>query len=263
MPARAVRVARERHHQVDRSGPYLALKLVPECGDNLRPGQARDTSPPGWAWRRTTRFPAAGCLRHERDAQAAARLRSSLAAATVGRTDTALRAFYRRLSARIGKAKAVTATARKITALFYNAVRLGLEYVDLVRPSTTPGTVSGWSKKCIGAPRHSALFFSQLRRRPAVVLPFLRNRSQVSTCRSWRASSSNRRSKPPLRSCPCRTPQPRPEKLGFPLGDLIGVNVKPLRQLGERLLPLHGGQSHLRLEGCCVVPARSLAHRLS
>ncbi|MGB9167039.1 MAG: hypothetical protein WCC41_21760, partial [Rhodomicrobium sp.] len=38
-----------------------------------------------------------------------------------------------------------------------------------VRPSTTPGTVSGWSKICIGAPRHSALFFSQLRRRPAVV----------------------------------------------------------------------------------------------
>ena len=40
-----------------------------------------------------------------------------LAAATVGRTDTALGAFYRRLSARIGKAKAITATARKIAVL--------------------------------------------------------------------------------------------------------------------------------------------------
>jgi hypothetical protein len=53
-----------------------------------------------------------------------------LAAVTVGRTDTALGAFYRRLSARIGKAKAVTATARKIAVLFYNAVRHGMEYVD-------------------------------------------------------------------------------------------------------------------------------------
>jgi transposase len=41
-----------------------------------------------------------------------------------------LAAFYRRLSARVGKAKAVTATARKIAVLFYNAVRHGMEYVD-------------------------------------------------------------------------------------------------------------------------------------
>lgn len=38
--------------------------------------------------------------------------------------------FYRRLSARIGKAKAVTATARKIAVLFYNALRHGMAYVD-------------------------------------------------------------------------------------------------------------------------------------
>ena len=38
----------------------------------------------------------------------------------VGKTSTALGAFYRRLAARIGKAKAVTATARKIAVLFYN-----------------------------------------------------------------------------------------------------------------------------------------------
>lgn len=53
-----------------------------------------------------------------------------LAAVTVGRTETALGAFYRRLSARIGKAKAVTATARKIAVLFYNALRNGMDYVD-------------------------------------------------------------------------------------------------------------------------------------
>ena len=58
--------------------------------------------------------------------RAAALLR--LAAVTVGRTDTALGAFYRRLSARVGKA--VTATARKIAVLFYNALRHGMDYAD-------------------------------------------------------------------------------------------------------------------------------------
>ena len=45
---------------------------------------------------------------------------------TVGRTQTALGAFYRRLSARVGKAKAVTATARKIATLFYNTLLHGI-----------------------------------------------------------------------------------------------------------------------------------------
>jgi hypothetical protein len=53
-----------------------------------------------------------------------------LAAVTVGRTNTALGAFYRRLGARVGKSKAVTATARKIAVLFYNTLRYGMEYAD-------------------------------------------------------------------------------------------------------------------------------------
>ena len=53
-----------------------------------------------------------------------------LVASSVGRTDTALGAFYRRLSARLGKAKAITATARKIAVLFYNTLRHGMSYVD-------------------------------------------------------------------------------------------------------------------------------------
>ena len=40
-----------------------------------------------------------------------------LAAVIIGKTSTALGAFYRRLSARIGKAKAVTNTARNHPAL--------------------------------------------------------------------------------------------------------------------------------------------------
>ncbi len=53
-----------------------------------------------------------------------------LAATTVGRTDTALGALFRRLSRRVDKAKAVTATARKIAVLFYNTLRHGMAYAD-------------------------------------------------------------------------------------------------------------------------------------
>jgi len=49
---------------------------------------------------------------------------------TVGRTSTALGAFYRRLAARIGKAKAVAAAARKLAILFYNTMRFGQPYQD-------------------------------------------------------------------------------------------------------------------------------------
>ena len=53
-----------------------------------------------------------------------------LAAVNVGKTQTALGAFYRRLAARVGTAKAVTATARKLAVLFYNALRYGMAYQD-------------------------------------------------------------------------------------------------------------------------------------
>ena len=49
---------------------------------------------------------------------------------TIGRSDTALGAFYRRLSVRVGKAKAVTAMACKIAVLFYNTRRCGMAYID-------------------------------------------------------------------------------------------------------------------------------------
>src|SRR4051812_5546401 len=52
------------------------------------------------------------------------------------------------------------------------------------------------------------------------------------------------------------------EKLRLPLSDLVGMNVKLLCQLGQRLLALDSSQSHLRLESRCVVPAGSFRHCL-
>lgn len=46
-----------------------------------------------------------------------------LAALSLARSDTALGAFYRRLAARVGKPKALTATARKLAVLFYRLMR--------------------------------------------------------------------------------------------------------------------------------------------
>src|SRR3954471_8068353 len=117
--------------QIHGLGPYLALKLVGECGTDLSawPNAKHFTS---WLGLAPSNKISGGKVLSSRTrrsgGRAAALLR--LAAVTVGRTDTALGAFYRRLSSRIGKAKAVTATARKIAVLFYNAVRHGMEYVD-------------------------------------------------------------------------------------------------------------------------------------
>lgn len=117
--------------QIHGIGPYLAVRLVGECGTDLSrwPSVKHFTS---WL----TLSP--GCKvsggkvlsSHTRKTtnRVAALLR--LAAVTVGKSNTALGAFYRRLGARIGKAKAVTATARKIAVLFYNAMRFGMNYVD-------------------------------------------------------------------------------------------------------------------------------------
>jgi len=117
--------------QIHGIGPYLALRLVAECGTDLS------------RWRTAQHFTswltlAPGCRisggkvlsAHTRKTKNRVTAHLRLAAVTIGRTNTALGAFYRRLSARIGKAKAVTATARKIAILFYNAMRFGMAYKD-------------------------------------------------------------------------------------------------------------------------------------
>ena len=51
-----------------------------------------------------------------------------MAAMSLGRSDHALGAFYRRLAARTGKAKAITATARKLAILVYRMLRDRIPY---------------------------------------------------------------------------------------------------------------------------------------
>jgi transposase len=53
-----------------------------------------------------------------------------LAAASLGRTQTAIGAFYRRLAARIGKPQAVTATAWKLAVLVFHVLKGDFVYRD-------------------------------------------------------------------------------------------------------------------------------------
>ncbi|WP_247399058.1 MULTISPECIES: IS110 family transposase [unclassified Bradyrhizobium] len=84
---------------LDGLGPYLSLKLIAEWGDDLS------------SWRSAKHFTSwlglapndkvsGGTRTRGSGGRAAALLR--LAAVTVGRTDTALGGFYRRLSSRVG-----------------------------------------------------------------------------------------------------------------------------------------------------------------
>jgi len=117
--------------QIHGVGPYLALKLVGECGTNLTawPSAKHFTS---WLALAPHNKISGGKVLSSRTRRTSNRTAAllRLAAVTVGRTDTALGAFYRRLSGRVAKAKAVTATARKIAVLFYNTLRHGMAYAD-------------------------------------------------------------------------------------------------------------------------------------
>ena len=105
--------------------------MVAEYGTDLRAWKSPSTLRRGSAWHPSTRSPGGKLLssRTQRSSSRAAAL-LRLAATTIGRSDTALEAFYRRLFSRIGKQKVVTATARKIAVLFYITIYLAV-IIDL------------------------------------------------------------------------------------------------------------------------------------
>ena len=117
--------------QVHGLGPYSVLRLVSECGDDMSkwPTAKHFTS---WLSLAPGNKISGGRVLSSKTRRSTNRSAALLrtAAICVGRTQTALGAFYRRLAARAGKSKAITATARKIAVLFYNALRFGMKYVD-------------------------------------------------------------------------------------------------------------------------------------
>jgi hypothetical protein len=153
--------------QIHGLGPSLTLKLVGECGTDLRPwpsakhftswlclAPGNKISGGNILWSRTRR--SSSC--------AAALLR--LAAVTIGRSDTASGAFYRRLAARAGKVKAVTATARKIAVLVYNTLRYGMTYKDPSASHYESDIATASSVISSAAPSHWAIIYKSCLRRP-------------------------------------------------------------------------------------------------
>jgi transposase len=117
--------------QIHGFGPFTVLKLVGECGDDMSkwPSSKHFAS---WLSLAPGNKISGGRVLSSKTRKSSNRAATVLriAAMCVGKTHTALGAFYRRVAARVGKAKAITATARKLAVLFYNALRFGMAYVD-------------------------------------------------------------------------------------------------------------------------------------
>src|SRR5207253_1042759 len=117
--------------RIDAIGPYNALRLVAEIGTDMSrwPTEKHFTA---WLTLAPRNKISGGRLLSSRTQPSANRAAGILrmAAMSLGRTETALGAFYRRLAYRVGKAKAVTATARKLAILVYRTLREGLAYQD-------------------------------------------------------------------------------------------------------------------------------------
>jgi len=117
--------------QIEGIGPYTALRLIAEIGTDMTrwPSAAHFTS---WLTLAPRNKISGGRLLSSGTQpsanRAAALLR--LAAMSVGRTQSALGAFYRRLAYRVGKAKAITATARKLAIVVYRVLKGELVYDD-------------------------------------------------------------------------------------------------------------------------------------
>ena len=117
--------------QIDGITPYAALKLVSEIGTDMRrwPTEKHFTS---WMTLAPQNKVSGGRLLSSRTQPSANRAAAilRLAAMSLGRTQTALGAFYRRLAARIGKPQAITATARKLAVRVYRALKGDFTYHD-------------------------------------------------------------------------------------------------------------------------------------
>ena len=117
--------------QIDSIGPQAALQLTGEIGTDLTrwPTEKHFTS---WLALAPNNKISGGRLLSARTPPSANRAAAILrrCAMSLTRTSTALGAFYRRLAARAGKAKAITAAARKLAVLVYRALSGDLVYND-------------------------------------------------------------------------------------------------------------------------------------
>ena len=111
--------------------PYTVLRVLSEVGTTLERFESVKAFAAWLGLCPGTRISGGKvlCGKTARIANRAARA-FRLAAQAVGKTDTALGAFYRRLKARLGAPKALTATAHKMARQFYALIKHGQGYVE-------------------------------------------------------------------------------------------------------------------------------------
>ncbi len=117
--------------QIDAIGPSTALQLIGEIGTDMSRWRSEKhfTS---WLTLAPHNKVSGGRLLSSKTPPSANRAAAILrrCAMSLGRTATALGAYYRRLAYRVGKPKAITATARKLAILVYRVLRGDLVYRD-------------------------------------------------------------------------------------------------------------------------------------
>ena len=110
--------------QINGLRPFSALRIVAACGtDTSRwPAVQHFTS---WLTLAPGNKISGGKVLSTRTRRFSIRVTALLriAAVTIGKTSTALGAFFRRIAARAGQAKVVTATALKIAVISYQILR--------------------------------------------------------------------------------------------------------------------------------------------
>jgi transposase len=112
--------------------PYGALKLISEIGLDMHRWASEKHFVAWLTLAPRTEITGGKVLRsHTQPSANRAAKVLRMAAMSLGRSDHALGAFYRRLAARVGKAKAITATARKLAILVYRMLRDRMPYREI------------------------------------------------------------------------------------------------------------------------------------
>lgn len=117
--------------RIDGIGSYQALRITSEIGLDMSRWRTENHFT-AWLTLAPQNKVSGGRLLSSKTHASANRAKAMfrMIAMSLTRTETALGAFYRRLAGRIGKAKAITATARKVAILVYRMLKGELTYQD-------------------------------------------------------------------------------------------------------------------------------------
>ena len=128
-----VRIAGVDLTEIDGISTMTFQTVLSECGTDLKASFATEKQFGSWMGICPNNEVTGGKVRKRRTRKVRNRVAQALrvAAASLHHSESALGAFYRRLHARIGAPKAITATAYKLARLIWRMMTYGKAYVDI------------------------------------------------------------------------------------------------------------------------------------